>query len=134
MAASQIGAALKARLAALVFSPAIPVAWGNINYVPTGSRFLVVQIARAPNQRMTIAKGNRQVGSLVVTVASVAGNGSGEGEGIADAIEAWFPVDLTLPMASGRLRITATASIRDGYENAGYWRTPVVIPFEVLTA
>jgi hypothetical protein len=134
MAASQIGAALKARLAALVFSPAIPIAWGNVNYTPNGGRFLRAQIARVPNQRLTIAKGNRQAGSLVVAVASVAGNGTGEGEGIADAIEAWFPVDLILPMASGRLRITTTPSIRDGYEDAGYWRTPVVIPFEVLTA
>lgn len=132
MSAAQHGAALKARLAALVFSEDTPIAWPNKDFAPTGDRHLVAQIVRAPNERITIKGQNRKSGSLVVTVASRAGIGSGEGDGIADAVAAWFPVDLILPTALGRLRIATTPTIRDGFQDGGYWRTPVVIPFEVL--
>lgn len=129
MTAAEIGAALKARLAALTFTPAIPVAWPNKDFVPTGERFLVAQIVRAPAERIGIKARARMTGSLVVTVASRTGNGSGEADGLADAVAAHFPADLKL----GDLRITAAPSVRDGFADAGYWRTPVVVPFEALT-
>lgn len=132
MSASQIGAALKARLAALVFSPAISVAWPNKDFVPAGDRYIVASIIRAPNQRVTIKGANRYSGTMVVIVGTKTGVGSGEGDGVADAVASHFPADLILPMAFGRLRITATPTIRTGYPDAGFWRTPVAIPYEVL--
>lgn len=134
MIASQVGAALKARLAALTFNPTIPVAWPNKDFTPTGDRYLAAAIVRAPNQRLTLGAEHRMSGSLVVTVASKAGVGSGEGDGVADAIAAHFPADLVLTLSGGaRLRITAAPSVRDGYLDAGYWRTPVIVPFEAMT-
>lgn len=133
MIASQVGAALKARLAALTFNPVIPVAWPNKDFTPTGERFLSAAIVRAPNQRLTITAEHRMSGSLVVTVCSKAGVGSGEGDGIADAVGAWFPADMVLTLSNGsRLRITAAPSVRDGFLDAGYWRTPVIVPFEAM--
>jgi len=132
MTAAAIGAALKARLGTLSFSPAIPVAWPNKDFTPTGDRFLQATIAHAPNQRVTIRAQHRRSGSLVVTVASRPNNGSGEGDGLADAVAAHFPADLMLAAGANRLRITEDPSIRDGFLDGAFWRTPVVIPFEVL--
>lgn len=128
MTASATHAAIKARIEALAFSPAIPIAWPNKDYTPTGERFLQVAIVPAPAQRMTIDALHRRAGSIVITVASKPNNGSGEGDGLADAVAAHFPADLRF---SG-IRITASPSIREGFIDGAFWRTPVVIPFEVL--
>lgn len=128
MTAAATHAAIKARIEALAFSPAIPVAWPNKDYTPTGERFLQVAIVPAPNQRMTLDALHRRAGSVVITVASRLNNGSGEGDGLADAVAAHFPADLRF---SG-IRVTASPSIREGFKDGGFWRTPVVIPFEVL--
>jgi len=130
--AAAIDAALKARVAALTFSPAIPVAWPNKDFKPTGERYLQAEIVTAPNQRMTIRGASRKSGSLVITVASRPNNGSGEGDGLADAVAAHFPVDLKLTTTEGIVRVTTEPSIRDGFLDGGFWRTPVLIPFEVL--
>lgn len=129
MTAAATHAAIKARIEALAatFSPAIPVAWQNRDFQPTG-RFLQAVIVPAPNQRMTLDALHRRAGSVVITVGSVVNVGSGEGDGLADAVAAYFPADLTF---SG-IRITASPSIREGFLDGGFWRTPVVIPFEVL--
>jgi len=126
--------ALKARLGTLTFSPAIPIAWPNRDYTPDGSRFLTAAFVRAPHERLTIGGGGRESGSLVVTVATLGDVGTGEGEGIADAVAAHFPADLRLSITGGGVRITAKPSIRDAYQDAGYWRTPVVIPFEAIAS
>lgn len=128
----EIGKALKDRLAAMNFTPPVPVIWPNRDAQPNADRFLSVVMVRAENQRLTLRSHHRFSGSLVVTVASRSGNGSAEGEGIADAVAAHFPADLRLPMSDATLRITATPSIREGFVDAGYWRTPLTIPFEVM--
>lgn len=128
MTAAATHAAIKARIEALSFNPAIPIAWPNKDYTPTGERFLQVAIVPAPAQRMTIDALHRRAGSIVITVASKANNGSGEGDGLADAVAAHFPADLRF---SG-IRITASPSIREGFIDGAFWRTPVVIPYEVL--
>lgn len=130
MTAATTHAAIKARIEALAatFSPVIPVAWPNKDYSPDGNRYMQVAIIPAPTQRMTIDALHRRAGSVVITVASRVNNGSGEGDGLADAVAAFFPADLRF---SG-IRITASPSIREGFLDGAYWRTPVVIPFEVL--
>jgi hypothetical protein len=134
MTAAATHAAIKAKVdtVAASFSPAIPVAWPNRNYQPTADRFMQVAIIPAPAQRMTIDAMHRRAGSLVVTIASLTGIGSGEGDGLADAVADQFPADLRLPLVTGAVRVTAAPSIRDGFLDGGFWRTPVVIPFEVL--
>jgi hypothetical protein len=130
MTAAATHAAIKARIEALAatFSPAMPVAWPNRDYQPTGDRFMQVAIVPAPAQRMTIDALHRRAGSVVITIASKVNTGSGEGDGLADAVAAYFPADLQF---SG-VRVTSDPSIRDGMQDGGFWRTPVVIPFEVL--
>ena len=132
MTAAATHAAIKARIEALTFSPTIPVAWPNKDDQPTGERFLQVAIVPAPAQRMTIDALHRRAGSVVITVASRPNVGSGEGDGVADGVAAHFPADLKLPVGSGAVRITASPSIREGFLEGGFWRTPVVIPFECL--
>lgn len=130
-----IGDALKARLAALIFTPAIPVGWPNRDFTPpeSGARYMVASLVKAPNERLTLGTATRFSGSLVVNVATKAGAGSGEGESLADAVAAHFPVNLSLPITGGgSVRITTAPSVRDGYLDAGMWRTPVTIPFSVM--
>lgn len=134
MIASQIGAALKARLASLTFSPALPVGWPNRDFVPTGDH-LTVAIVPAEAQRLGVKAMHRFAGSMVVTVCTAGGKGSGEGDGKADAVAAHFPADLRLSLSGGgSLRITQAPSVREGFIDAGYWRTPVIVSFEVLAA
>ena len=132
MTAAATHAAIKSHIEDLTFSPAIPIAWQNKDFVPDGNRFLKVTIIPAPVQRLGVAVMHRRAGSVAITVASRVNNGSGEGDGLADAVAAHFPADLKLTAGTKRLRITADPSIRDGFREAGYWHTPVVIPFEVL--
>jgi hypothetical protein len=129
-----IGDALKARLAALIFTPAIPVGWPNRDFTPPEGRYMVASFVKAPNERLTLGAGTRFSGSLVVNIATPGGKGSGEGESLADAVAAHFPANLSLPIAGGSIRITTAPSVRDGYVDAGMWRTPVVIPFAVMIA
>jgi len=133
--AAQIGAALKAKLAALSFSPEIPVAWPGRDFDPAGlDKYLVAAIENAPNERLGIKAMHRRAGSLIVTVCSRMNRGSGQGDGIADAVADHFPCDLRLDLSGGsRLRVTTAPSVRGGYQDGGTWRTPVVIPFEVLS-
>ena len=143
MKAAEVGAALKARLASLTFNPPRRVVWPNRDFPITEKRnsravpaesFLAASIVRVPNERLTIAGQTRFAGTLVVVVASAAGVGSGEGDSIADAVAAHFPQDLALPVASGStVRITEAPSIRDGYLDGSFWRTPVQIPFEAIS-
>lgn len=131
--AALIGAALKARLDALTFNPAVPVAWPNRKFTPDGSRYLVAEVVNAPKTRITIGGKHRATGALVVSVATPAGGGSGEADGVGDAVAAYFPADLTLALTGGgKIRITSEPSVRDGFRDGAYWRTPVTIPFEVL--
>lgn len=134
MKAALIGAALKSHLAALTFSPAIPVAWPNRDFKPNGDH-LTAAIVPAEAQRLGVKAMHRFSGTLVVTVCTQGGRGSGEGDGKADAVAGHFPADLRLTLSDGgTLRITQAASVREGFIDAGYWRTPILIPFEVLTA
>lgn len=132
-----IGDALKARLDALTFTPAIPVGWPNRDFNPpaNGGRYMVASFVKAENERLTLGAGTRFSGSLVVNIATPVNRGTGEGESLGDAVAAHFPVNLSLPLVGGgSLRITATPSVRDGFVDAGMWRTPVVVPFAVLAA
>lgn len=138
MSQSAVGAAIKDRVAtaAASFAPAIPVAWPNKDFVPPtdphNPRFLQVQIIPAPQERMTMNGRHRRSGSVVLTVASRPNNGSGEGDGLADAVAAYFPCDHVLTAGGQRLRVTEAPSIREGFIDGGYWRTPVVIPYELM--
>jgi Bacteriophage related domain of unknown function len=132
-------AAIKSQVETLAasFAPPIPVAWPNKDFqpgsfTPQAERFLQVAIIPAPPQRMTLDALHRRAGSVVITVASRPNNGSGEGDGLADAVAAAFPADLRFTAGNGAVRITAAPSIREGLIDGGFWRTPVVIPFEVL--
>ena len=133
MNAQAIGAALKARLAALTFAQPIPIAWPGKDFTPSG-RFIAAQIDGLPNERLTIGTHHRFAGVFLLVVAIEAGRGTGEADGIADAICAHFPCDLTLTLSNGAgLRITSTPSVRGGYLDGAWWRVPVSAPFEVLT-
>ncbi|MCU0732549.1 MAG: DUF4128 domain-containing protein, partial [Hyphomonas sp.] len=115
------------------FSPAIPVAWENRDFTPPEGRHFVADFIPAPKERLTIGTHHRAAGSLAVVVASRTNMGTGEALGLAGAIVAGFPCDTRLETTDGKtIRITAEPSIRQGFKDGGWWRTPVIIPWEVI--
>lgn len=136
MTEQAIKTALKDRLIALTFTPSMPIAWPNRDFTKPkedfDNRWLEAVFVTAPVQRLTIRARHRRSGSMVVTVASRVNKGSAEGEGLADAIVAHFPADLRLTAGANRIRITADPSVRDGFLDGDYWRTPVIIPWEII--
>jgi hypothetical protein len=130
-----ISDALKARMASLTFSPAIPIGWPNRDFTPPADgRFMVFSIVRAENERLSIGSVTRFSGSVVVNIATTSNAGSGEGDSLADAVANHFPVNLVLPITGGKVRVTRRPTVREGYEDAGKWRTPVIIPFEAVAS
>lgn len=130
-----ISDALKLRLDQLAVSPPLGVAWPNRDFTPDGSDWLQVSIERAENARLSHGGATRFSGVLALVLCTALNRGSGEAESLADIIAAHFPVDLRLPVAGGgSVRVTTRPSVRSGYRDGAYWRTPILIPFEALAA
>lgn len=130
-----IADAIKQRLSLLNFTPPIPLSHPNRGIDPPsdGSRWISYTIERAETERLDLSDSTRFSGSLVAIVCTRLSAGSGEGEDLADAIAGHFPVDLALPITGGgHVRITSHPSVRTGYQDGAYWRTPVVVPFAAL--
>lgn len=128
-----IGDALKAQIDGLSFNPAIPVAYPNRDFTPPADRWILASIERAENGRVDLGDGTRFSGSVVLIVCTKPNKGSGEGEDLADAIATAFQANIALPIVGGgHVRVTARPSVRSGYLDGGWWRTPVVVPFAAL--
>lgn len=133
--AADIRLALSARLASLVLSPAMPIAWEGVEFDPppvTG--YLDVQLFRSATNRQFIgsADPHQRLGFLQVAVMVAPGDdGAGvmRADRIADAIVAHFPCDLRL----GGVRITARPNVAGGFPDGAWWRLPISVPFEDRT-
>jgi hypothetical protein len=128
---AQIGAALKSRFATL---GGLPVAWPNVDFKPALTGYIAFSIEHAPVTRLGFGTWRRHGGTIVATIATGPQTGSGAGDAAADSILALFAADTLIALPSGdNLRITDTPSVRGGYRDDAYWRTPITIPFEVLS-
>jgi len=133
MASRAIGNAFETLIKAFATVRGLAVAWPNLDFTPSSLPYLEMQLATAPNERLTLGNETRFYGSIVVTVVAAKGDGSWSAETLADDLVVHFPVDLKVAAGPSRLRITTKPTARDGIRDGVYWRIPVVIPYEILS-
>jgi hypothetical protein len=135
---SQITEALLQRLAALTLSPALQVAWPNIDFPgknPDGSpkvkpeTYLEARQLRAGTEALGISAWNDHAGIFQVDVVYSKQDGAIKATQIADAVAAHFPRNLRLANGSIVVRIDEPPQVAAPVPDAPYTRTPVSIRY-----
>ena len=132
-AESEIMAALFARVASFVASPALPVAWPNVAFTPPANqRYLRVQfVPNTTNRALIDSDGPHQhLGLLQVSVYWTKGQGETSPRDIAGDLAAHFPCDLKLHSAGLTVRITKKPDVRDLIVEDAAIQIPVMIEYE----
>lgn len=130
---TDIMAALFARVSSLVLTPAMPIAWPNIAYVPPANhRYLRVQfVPNVANRILIDSDGPHQhLGLLQLSVYWTKGQGEADVRGKAAAVAAHFPCDLKLYSGVTAVRITKRADVRDLIVEDAAVQIPVMVSFE----
>ncbi|MGQ3299649.1 phage tail terminator-like protein [Reyranella sp.] len=133
--------ALFARVATLELTPALPVAFPNLDFPgkaeggsprPKPATYLGVQHFPNRNVRIVI-KGSgphlRQ-GILQLTVVAELNTGHAVATKAAGEVAAHFPADLLLEIEDVQVRITQAPSIAGALRSDGSWDVPVSIQYE----
>lgn len=120
----------RAAIEALILTAGYPVAFENVDFDPPSAIWLDVQLFRTGTDRLTIGGAHRRVGFLQVAVMAPQGFGTGAADTVAEEIQALFPTDLKL----GPTRVTRLPEIAGGYPDGAFWRVPVSIYWENLSA
>lgn len=129
---TKIADALKSRLSALTFSPALTIAWPNVAFTPPTGTYLRVDNLRNGTDRMVIANDgpHRQQGILQVTVVAPVNGGEDAALEIAGQIADWFTAEPRLFFNGGELRITKRPDIASLKDPDGvHWQVPVSVPW-----
>lgn len=117
---------------------ALPVAWPDGVFTPptAGAEllpYLSVGKVSAPPRRVLIGKGQHdRSGSLTLVHVAQIGNPAEwylqKAAGIADH----FAEDTRLRFGSVSLRVSSRPHVADSYRDAGYLRTPIIIPWQAF--
>lgn len=133
----EIESELKNRMILSGLSVPLPVAYPNVEFVPPedGSGFIDFQITWAENRSIGLKGQTEQRGRLIMVLAMPLNQGSLLSSGLAREIAAIYPANLIIPLPTGgNVRIEDRPSIRTGYRDGLYWRTPVVAKFQSMQA
>lgn len=128
MTENEIEVALKARLGTYPLA-GFTYSWPNLNF--SGDKpYAQVTFVRVTRSDRTVVDGNTvSQGKLIVTLVTREGVGTTEANTAAQAVAALFPKALRIPVADGHIMITKPPDIREGFPDAGDWRTPVIIDY-----
>ena len=134
-AESDIMAALMARVASFVASPALPVAWPNVAFTPPADhRYL--RVAFVPNVANRIFIGSdephQHLGLLQLSVYWTKGQGEAAPRAVAAALAAHFPCVLKLTSVGVTVHITKRGDVRDLIVEDAAVQIPVMIAWEVF--
>lgn len=130
---TKIADALKARLAALTFSPVLQIAWPNVDFTPPSGTYLRVDDLRNTTDRVVISNGgpHRQQGIMQVTVMAPVNSGENAALEIAGQIADWFMAEPRLSFTGGSVRITKRPDIVSLKSPDGTrWQLPVSVSWE----
>lgn len=125
MTFQNIETALAQRLAALVLTPALPIAWENKDFPAVGS---YLEFRHAPTTRVddtTDGSGASQIGIALITVVTPRDTFTNAALVTAQAIANWFPKGLRLAIAGGNVLIYAPTLPASGFVDGRNWRLPV---------
>lgn len=127
-----IEAALFTRVASLVLSTAMPVAWPNLSFEPILTGYLMVTHLPNGNRRMFIGSGepHQRLGLLQVSVFAPKNKGPTPATEMAGKVAEHFPCDLKLVSGDVSLRITKAPDVIQAMANDPFWHVPVRISYE----
>lgn len=130
--------ALLSRLATLVLSPAMTVAWPGQSFPPAGqtkpARYIYPDHDAVTKSRPFLSTTSRQTGSFFVYLMLPLGISTTEATDIGGRVANHFAADHEETVEGVTVRITERPTVRDGYkdETDQRWRVPVVIPYEAF--
>ncbi|TPN26626.1 hypothetical protein FKO01_25470 [Mesorhizobium sp. B2-3-3] len=130
---TSIWLALKARVTALVLSPALPVAWPNETYVPSPTQnYLRVTHIPNVNRRLFIGstEPHQRIGLLQVNVFAKKNQDAAVAAEIAGQVAAWFPTDLRLTYGDVSVRVMSAPVIAQAIADDTHWLVPVTVDYE----
>lgn len=133
----EIEGELKNRMIHAGLSMELPVAYPNVEFEPPadGSGFIDFQMVWADAQDLSLKSSKDVSGRLVLVLAMPLNGGTLKSLGFAKELAELYPKNLRLPLPSGgHVRISNSPSIRTGYRDGLYWRTPIVVPFQSMVA
>jgi len=129
MIEGMIPEALLAHLSLLALSPALPVAYPDIQFNPPATAYLKVYYIPNGTQRICITPGspNRYQGILQVTVVFPAGQGAVKPNDVAGQIASHFAEGTQLQTAAGPVRIDKRPSVERPMQDTDRIQIPVSI-------
>ena len=88
-------------------TPAIPVAWQNVNFTPPATRYLRAFVLPADTESYGLDGLNREyIGIFQVSIVLPSGQGAADGDAIAASLDALFTP--SAPLTSGGLSVYVT--------------------------
>lgn len=129
---------LALRSAITTAAGALPVAWPDELFTPPTSGaellpYLSVGKVSAPPRRVLIGKGQHDRSGLVTLVyVAQLGNPSEYYLQKATVIAAHFVEDTRMRHGSVCLRVSSRPHVADSYRDAGYLRTPIIVPWQAF--
>lgn len=126
--------ALRARVAALVLSPALPVAYPNETFIKPLSGYLRVTLLPNTNERLFVGsvEPHRRLGLLQVDVFAKKNQNVAVAIEIAGKVAAWFPADLRMAFDPVTVRVTAAPSVAQPIDDDTHLMVPVTVPWRCL--
>lgn len=117
----------------------VDVVWPNMMYPERGemreARYYVVSLAQFPTVRRRISgpHSSQHSGVLQVSVLVPLGVGGQEPLLMAGRVAAHFPADAVYASGTTAVQILKDPHVAAGYEDRGFWRTPVNIEYSTLS-
>lgn len=129
---TNIETALFARAAALILSPAWPVAWPNNTFTPVVTGYLAVNHLPNGARRVFIGSAgpHHRLGLLQVSVFAPLNKGASPATEIAGKVAEHFPCDIKLRSGPVAVRVTQAPEIMAAMRNDQFWHVPVRISYE----
>lgn len=131
---SNIETALFARVAALVLSPALPIAWPNLAFTRPATGFL--RVTHVPNINRRLFIGSRdphqRLGLLQVDVFTPLNKGASTATEIAGKVAEHFACDLKMISGGVTARVTKAPDVAQAVTDDTHWLVPVTVQYEVF--
>lgn len=128
MSKRQIRAAFESKLNtwAAGKSPAIPVAWENVNFTPPFYPYVRAFMLPADTDSLDLEGKHRSyIGIFQVNIIGETGKGPAQVERLAEELAALFPLNLRMPVADGEVLVSSPMNEGPAASEDGAFTLPV---------
>lgn len=136
MSNKRIRAAIEGRLStwAGAHSPALPIAWEDVPFTPSNAVYLRGFLLPATTRSDDLGGEHRQWrGFYQISLVCPINTGPGVAEGIAEELDALFPVNLLLPIGGLSVQIVSPASAAPALQDVQSYTIPVSLGYSAQT-